>query len=149
MSIAGRAIVGAWISQRHRTGDSACTISNDRDCWRRLMAGTTLAGGLAVASVAAGPAAAHDHDHDDGGGILHCGLLDGLLNNSGAVTNNCIHTGALNNTGAAAAVTNSALGTWIGNLLTNIGGTHVYKLGTTSRPAKHPRPDPHSVIWTT
>src|SRR5229473_5584181 len=151
MSIVGRAIVGAWISQRHRTGDSARTISNDRDCWRRLMAGTTLAGGLALASVAAGPATAgdHDHDHDDGGGIHHCGLLDGLLNNSGPVTNNCIHTGALNNTGAAAVVTNSAIGTWIGDLLSNVGGATVKNIGTWTGDANNASTVVNSGIWNT
>src|SRR6266436_5649704 len=151
MSIVGRATVGAWISQRHCTGDSARTISNDRDCWRRLMAGTALAGGLALASVAAGPATAgdHDHDHDHGGGIIHCGLLDGLLNNSGTVTNNCIHIGALNNTGAAGVVTNSAIGTWIGDLLSNTGGATVKNIGTWTGDANNASTVVNSGIWNT
>src|SRR5260370_314889 len=151
MSIVGRAIVGAWISQRHRTGDTARTNSNAKVCSRRLMTGTTLAGGLALACVAVDPATAADldHDHDHGGGIIHCGLLDGLLNNSGAVTNNCIHIGALNNTRAAAVVTNSALGTWIGNLLTNIGGATVKNIGTWTGDANNASTVVNSGIWNT
>jgi hypothetical protein len=117
------------------------------------MTGTTLAGGLALAGVAAGPATAgdhhHDHDHDDGGGIHHCGLLDGLLNNSGAVTNNCIHIGALNNAGAAGVVTNSAIGTWIGNLLSNIGGATVKNIGTWTGDANNASTVVNSGIWNT
>jgi outer membrane autotransporter protein len=115
------------------------------------MTGTTLAGGLALASIAAGPATAgdHDHDHDDGGGIHHCGLLDGLLNNSGVVTNNCIHIGALNNTGAAGVVTNSAIGTWIGDLLSNIGGATVKNIGTWTGDANNASTVVNSGIWNT
>jgi outer membrane autotransporter protein len=149
MSIVGRATVGAWISQRHCTGESARTISNDKICSRRLRTGTALAGGLALASVAAGPATAHDHDHDHGGGIVHCGLLDGLLNNSGTVTNNCIHIGALNNTGAAGVVTNSAIGTWIGDLLSNIGGATVKNIGTWNGDANNASTVVNSGIWNT
>src|SRR5882762_4119619 len=113
MSIVGRAIVGAWIRQCHRTGDTARTISNDKVRSRRLMTGTTLAGGLALASIAAGPAAAadlgiiHDRDgdgDDSGKGKHNCNLIGAVINSG--TTNNCIRIGTLNNSGAGAVVTN-------------------------------------------
>src|SRR6266851_2345236 len=145
MSIVGRATVGAWISQRHRTGDSARTISNDKVCSRRLMTGTALAGGLALASVAAGPAAAGDL----GGKINHDGTSDGMSDkdNSGKGKHNCIRIGTVNNSGAGAVVTN--FGTWIGDLLSNIGGATVKNVGTWNGDANNASTVVNSGIWNT
>jgi outer membrane autotransporter protein len=75
--------------------------------------------------------------------------LDGLLNNSGAVTNNCIHTGALNNSGTAGVVTNSAIGTWIGDLLSNIGGATVKNIGIWTGDVNNASTVVNSGIWNT
>ncbi len=48
------------MSSVDRASDTVRTISSDEVCWRRLMTGTILAGGLALPSVAAGPAMAAD-----------------------------------------------------------------------------------------
>jgi outer membrane autotransporter protein len=155
MSIVGRAIVGAWISQRHCTGDSADTISNDKVRSRRLMMGTALAGGLALASIAAGPAAAadlgiiHDRDgdrDDSGKGKHNCNIIGAVIN-SGTVTNNCIRVGTLNNTGTGAVVTN--FGTWIGDLLSNVGGATVKNVGTWNGDANNASTVINSGVWTT
>src|SRR5467141_572256 len=140
MSIVGRAIAGAWIRQCHRTGDTARTISNDKVRSRRLMTGATLAGGLALASVAAGPAAAADL-----GGIIHD--RDGDGDDSGTVKHNCIRIGTLNNSGAGAVVTN--FGTWIGDLLSNIGGATVKNVGTWNGDANNASTVVNSGIWNT
>ncbi|HLK84822.1 MAG TPA: autotransporter outer membrane beta-barrel domain-containing protein [Xanthobacteraceae bacterium] len=134
-----------------RASNAARTISSDKVAneavhWRRLTTAVVLAGVLALASIAAGPAAAHD---PDGGGHCQGGIVNGLLNNTGAVINNCLHIGALNNTGLAAVVTNSALGAWIGNLLSNTGGATVNNFGRWTGDANNASTVVNSGIWNT
>ncbi len=52
------------------------------------------------------------------------------LNNSGVVSNSGIYTADVNNTGAAAIITNTTTGVWNGNILTNSGGAIINTLGT-------------------
>lgn len=144
------------------------TVSNHEVYWRHLATGTILAGGLALASVAAGPATAADlgkifHDGDGksdkdgcgkgdeddcGKGKNNCPLI-GLLNNTGIVTNNCIRIGAVNNTGVGAVITNSAIGTWIGNLLNNAGGAAINNFGAWTGDANNASIVVNSGIWNT
>src|SRR5215470_4601111 len=138
-----------------RVSDTARTISNDEVCWRRLMTGTILAGGLALPSVAAGPATAADLAIN----ISLCTVVgnarriidDGTcpLNNSGPGTNDGTHNGAVDNTGAAAVVVNSATGTWNGDLLSNSGGATVNNFGTWNGDANNASIIVNSGIWNT
>jgi hypothetical protein len=118
--------------------------------------GTALACGLALASVAVGPATAADlgrkiiHDGDlngdSGKGKHDCNVIGAVIN-SGTVTNNCIRIGTLNNSGAGAVVTN--FGTWIGDLLSNIGGATVKNVGTWTGDANNASTVVNSGTWNT
>jgi hypothetical protein len=138
-----------------RVSDTARAISNDEVCWRRLMTGTILAGGLALPSVAAGPATAADLAINislctvvgNAGRIIDDGTCP--LNNSGTVTNDGTHNGAVDNTGAAAVVVNSATGTWNGDLLSNSGGATVNNFGTWNGDANNASVVINSGIWNT
>lgn len=116
-----------------RASDPARTISNDKVWWGRLT--TILAGGLALANVAARPATAADL------------ILDLTLNNTGTVANNGTRVSAINNTGAGAVVTNFTI--WIGNLLSNIGGGTVNNFGTWNGNANNASILVNSGLWST
>jgi outer membrane autotransporter protein len=91
-----------------RASDTARIISNDEVCWRRPRTGTILAGGLALASVAAGAAVAAD-------------LAGGHGTTTLTTTGACIGAAAVS---AGSLTIDSSLGAAVGraSLLTN-GGT--------------------------
>ncbi len=104
-----------------RASDAARLIANDKLCWRCLMMGTILTGGLALASVAAGPATAAD--------LINTGVLDV----QGLISGNIVNSGTLVVTGPLSA-SGSNLLNGSGALL-NVGANIFSNIGTLTNDA--------------
>ncbi len=69
--------------------------------------------------------------------------------NTGTITNSGRVNAGVNNTGAAALITNAPTGTWNGNLLSNTGGATVSNAGTWNGDANNTSIVTNSGTWTT
>src|SRR5215467_12944066 len=132
--------------------------------WLCLTVSTVLAGGLA--SLAVDPVWAQTITIPSGASLVVTGLTTNAgdvitnagtvtvstgstLDNSGTVANNGTFNADVNNTGAAALITNNANATWNGNLLSNTGGATVTNGGTWNGDANNASIVTNSGTWTT